>query len=423
MKILKYSENMKLYKSQQAYVNSVLEGSKVFMHAQMGTGKTLMSLWIAKHLEQNKVLVITKATVRDSGSWQQDAGKLEANFEDLRVESHAWLQKIPKKKRLLDEVKNYYVIIDEAHNVADSQSLQGKGAYMLCSTAKNYLLLSATPYANWENAVNFAKITGLVQNKTEFYKRFLITRQAYSHRGLEVCGYKNTDVLEKWWASISDFLPFSEVKKDKEEAEKLKKRFFAKEFTLDKTEEAEYYRRIKERITSDGDVLDNAPKLLWSLRALTEVSASKQAFVLNFLKKEEYQSSNVLIFVNSLSTIAVLSELFKQHQVDYGVFCGKKKDNFDNHRVMVVQYQSGGTGLNLQRFNITLFMSPCYSYIQFTQAIGRTYRNKQEKTCYFCVLLNKKTVDIDIYNVLIKRKTFTNQLIKAYVNKLTKTEK
>ena len=236
-------------------------------------------------------------------------------------------------------------------------------------------------------------------------------------------GYRNTDILKKWWASISDFLPFSEVKKDKEEAEKLKKRFFVKEFTLDKEEEAEYRKRIKERITSDGDVLDNAPKLLWSLRALTEVSASKQAFVLNFLKKKEYQSSNVLIFVNSLSTIAVLSELFKKHEVDYGVFCGKKKDNFDNHRVMIVQYQSGGTGLNLQRFNITLFMSPCYSYIQFTQAIGRTYRNNQEKTCYFCVLLNKKTVDIDIYNVLLKRKTFTNQLIKAYVNKLTKTEK
>ena len=102
---------------------------------------------------------------------------------------------------------------------------------------------------------------------------------------------------------------------------------------------------------------------------------------------------------------------FYDRGIDHGVYYGKKKDNFDEHDVMIVQYQSGGTGLNLQKFNTTIFLSPCYSFIDFTQAIGRTYRNGQEKRCTFYNLRAEGTIDNAIYRALEEKKDFDDKLV------------
>ena len=77
---------------------------------------------------------------------------------------------------------------------------------------------------------------------------------------------------------------------------------------------------------------------------------------------------------------------------------------------MIVQYQSGGTGLNLQKFNATIFLSPCYSFIDYTQAVGRTYRNGQSEKCTFYQLKAAKTIDIAIYAAIDEKKDFDDKL-------------
>ena len=188
-----------LFPSQEAYLERL--GDRPYLFCGMGSGKTVMAMTRLSRAGYRKVLVITKATVRDTRVFELDRDKFGLEFDTLEVQSHAWLQKMTPQKAL--EYSDFALIIDEAQCIANSQSKQGQGAFILCKVVKEYLLLSGTPMSNWAGATNYAKITNFVKNKTEFYRRFVIQEKSYAHKGMDIVGYRNTDELARWWSSIA----------------------------------------------------------------------------------------------------------------------------------------------------------------------------------------------------------------------------
>ncbi len=370
-------------------------GSRPYLFAEVGTGKTLMTLFRAYRLGARKVLVICPASVRDTRVWELDLEKSGLHFDQFEVQGFSFLQKF--KKIDFTKYSDHYVIIDEAHKIKNSQSLQGMGAWKLCSVATGYSFLSGTPMSKWADAVNYAKITGLVKHKTEFYRRFVIEQRSYAHKGMDIVGYRNQPELIEWWNSIALRLKAEEC------IELPKKQVLNVQIPIKR---AEYVRMIKERITLDGEPIDSAPKLTWALRRYAEVSPEKLAWV-----TEKVEGlPNALIFANTIQAIEALSAKLKAAHIKHGVWYGAKKDKFDDQKVMIVQYQSGGTGLNLQQFNTTIFLSPCYSFIDYTQAVGRTYRNGQAEKCTFYHLQAAKTIDGAIYEALGEKRDFDDKL-------------
>ena len=151
-----------LYQSQENYLARL--GNKPYMFCGTGAGKTRMAMVRAKRAGFNKVLVITPATVRDTKQWEKEREKIGIEFDEFQVEGFSFLQKY--KKLDFTKYSDYYVIIDEAHKIKNSQSLQGMGAYILCRLSGGYSFLSggysflsATPMSKWADAVNYAKIT------------------------------------------------------------------------------------------------------------------------------------------------------------------------------------------------------------------------------------------------------------------------
>lgn len=384
---------MQLYESQEKYLNKL--GSRPYLFAEVGTGKTLMTLFRAHRSGARKVLVICPASVRDTRVWELDLEKSGLQFDQFEVQGFSFLQKF----KIIDfnQYRDHYVIIDEAHKVKNSQSLQGMGAWKLCSVAKGYSFLSGTPMSKWADAVNYAKITGLVRNKTEFYRRFVVEQRSYAHKGMDIVGYRDTDTLVQWWSDIALRLRAEEC------IELPKKQILDVQIPVKRKE---YIRMIKERINAEGEPLDSAPKLTWALRKYAEIAPEKLAWVVEKVEGLE----NALIYVNTIGAIEELSEKLTHAGIKHGVWYGKKKDKFDDQTVMIVQIQSGGTGLNLQKFNTTIFLSPCYSYIDYTQAIGRTYRNNQKNKCTFYHLRAQGTIDNAIYLALESKKDFDDKL-------------
>lgn len=384
---------MQLYPSQENYLARL--GGRPYLFAEVGTGKTLMTLFRAHRSGARKVLVICPASVRDTQVWELDLEKSGLKFDEFEVQGFSFLQKF----KTLDFTKysDHYVVIDEAHKVKNSQSLQGLGAWKLCSVARGYSFLSGTPMSKWADAVNYAKITGLVKHKTEFYKRFVVEQRSYAHKGMDIVGYRNTAELETWWYSIALRLRAAEC------VELPKKQIITVEIPVKRKE---YVRMIKERIDADGEPLDSAPKLTWALRRYAETSPEKLAWV-----TEKVEGlPNALIFANTIGAIEGLSAKLKAAGIKHGVWYGARKDKFEDQDVMIVQYQSGGTGLNLQKFNTTIFLSPCYSFIDYTQAVGRTYRNGQAEKCTFYHLKAKNTIDSAIYAALSEKRDFDDKL-------------
>jgi SNF2 family DNA or RNA helicase len=384
---------MNLYPSQENYLARL--GKRPYLFAEVGTGKTLMTLFRAHRSGARKVLVICPASVRDTKVWELDLEKSGLEFDKFEVQGFSFLQRF--KKIDFSQYSNYYVIIDEAHKVKNSQSLQGLGAYQLCSVARGYSFLSGTPMSRWADAVNYAKITGLVKHKTEFYRRFVIEQRSYAHKGMDIIGYRDTDTLIRWWNNIALRLKAEDC------VELPKKQILNVSIPIKR---GEYIRMLKERITTDGEPIDSAPKLTWALRKYAEVAPEK----LTWVAEKVDGLPNALIFANTIQSIEDLSVKLKSAGIKHGVWYGKKKDKFENQNVMIVQYQSGGTGLNLQKFSTTIFLSPCYSFIDYTQAVGRTYRNGQEKKCTFYHLRAANTIDNSIYAALEEKKNFDDKL-------------
>lgn len=384
---------MNLYQSQENYLDRL--GKRPYLFAEVGTGKTLMALFRVHRTGTRKVLVICPASVRDTQVWELDLAKSGLQFDHFQVEGFSFLQKF--KTIDFSQYRDYYVIIDEAHKIKNSQSKQGMGAFQLCQQARGYLFLSGTPMSKWADAVNYAKITGLVKHKTQFYKDYVIEQRSYAHKGMDIVGYKNQDTLVKWWNSIALRLKAEEC------VELPKKQVINVEIPVKRKE---YIRMIKERITLDGEPIDSASKLTWALRRYAEVSPEKLAWTVEKVEG----LPNALIFANTIQAIEELSAKLKSAGIKHGVWYGAKKDKFADQQVMIVQYQSGGTGLNLQKFNTTIFLSPCYSFIDYTQAVGRTYRNGQAQKCTFYHLKAAKTIDSAIYEALDEKRDFDDKL-------------
>lgn len=384
---------MQLYQSQENYLTRL--GKRPYLFAEVGTGKTLMALFRGYREGARKVLVICPASVRDTRVWELDLEKSGLHFDQFEVQGFSFLQKF--KKLDFSKYRDYHVIIDEAHKIKNSQSLQGMGAWKLCGIARDYYFLSGTPMSKWADAVNYAKITGLVRHKTEFYKRFVVEQRSYAHKGMDIVGYRDTDTLTKWWNNIALRLKAEEC------IELPKKQVLDVQIPVKRKE---YISMIKNRITQDGEPLDSAPKLTWALRKYAEIAPEKLAWVVEKVEGLD----NALIFVNTIDAIETLSAKLKSAGVKHGVWYGKRKDKFDDQTVMIVQYQSGGTGLNLQKFNTTIFLSPCYSFIDYTQAVGRTYRNGQPNKCTFYHLKAANTIDGSIYKALEEKRDFDDKL-------------
>ena len=383
-----------LYPTQESYLERL--GNRPYIYAGVGSGKTLMAIFRAHRSGAKKVIVICPASVRDTRVWEKDLEQSGIEFESFEVYGYSFLQK--RAKTGFDEFSDYYVIIDEAHKIKNSQSLQGMGAFKLCKIARDYSFLSGTPMSKWADAVNYAKITGLVKHKTEFYRRFVIEEKSYAHKGMDIVGYRNTDELKQWWSSIAH------RGRSEEFVELPKKQVINVDIPVKRKP---YVDMIKYRMTADGEALDNAPKLTWALRAFAETAPEK----LNWVVEKVEGLENALIFANTISAIETLSAKLKKAGIKHGVWYGKRKDQFDDHQVMIVQYQSGGTGLNLQKFNTTIFLSPCYSFIDYTQAVGRTYRANQKYKCTFYNLKAQNTIDRAIYDALSDKKDFDAKLV------------
>lgn len=364
------------------------------MFCGTGAGKTRMAMIRAKRAGYNNILVITPATVRDTQQWEKERDNIGVQFDNFEVKGFSFLQKY--KELDFTKYQGYFVVIDEAHKIKNSQSLQGLGAWQLCRLAGDYIFLSATPMSKWADAVNYAKITGLVRHKTEFYAQYVIEQRSYAHKGMDIVGYRDTEELVEWWNNIA-------LRGRSEDFVELpRKQVINVDIPIKRSG---YVEMIKTRMRGD-EPLDSAPKLTWALRQFAETAPEKLQWVVDKIDGLE----NCIVFLNTIAAMEALSEKLSKVGISHGVWYGKKKDKFEDCDVMLVQYQSGGTGLNLQKFSNTIFLSPCYSYQDYHQATGRTWRTGQTKRCTFYQLRASKTIDNSIYEALQAKKDFDDKL-------------
>jgi SNF2 family DNA or RNA helicase len=83
----------------------------------------------------------------------------------------------------------------------------------------------------------------------------------------------------------------------------------------------------------------------------------------------------------------------KTHDIPTEQTCGKRD-------VILVQWQAGSMGLNLQFVNCWLSVTPNYSWTISTQARGRIKRIGQKRPMFFFYFMCDNTIEQSIYDCL-----------------------
>jgi len=350
-------------------------------------------------------MVFAPSVLRTMHHWENEAIKWGCNLP-MDVYTYHHLQQYGKgdlDHKLPNGGDGVGIIIDEAHKVKNSQSLQGLGAFKLVRdnpNAKVYLL-SGTPAPNgFQDFCNYAKMTGLVRNKTDFYDRYVIT---VNYRGFpEVKGYHNTDELERWWHGIADTKA---------------PRIFTTEQDIwvdfPSVSNEVYAKKTRVGVMRDGNnmLLENASQLSHYCRQAACDTKTRRDWLENLLESTD---DNIVVFVGykqAMEDVLTIAKRLKKsvYRVD-GDVKSLPDDTTVRNAVIAVNYQSGGTGLNLQYANHAVFYTPTYSYADYIQARGRISRRGQTKHCIFYHLRADRSIEQDIYKCLNDKTDFSMRL-------------
>ena len=373
----------------------------------VGLGKTKEALDRATSAGCQEIIVFCPSVLRTMHHWENEADKWSCPLP-MTVHTYHQLQQYGKQAvehRLPDEGKNVAIIIDEAAKTKNSQSLQGLGAFKLIRDNPNahVYLLSGTPAPNgYQDFCNYAKMTGFVKNKTDFFDRYCITS---NYRGFpEIKAYRNTGELDKWWREIADIKPPI---------------IFTKEHDIwvdfPRVDDELYAKKTRVGLLNgERFLLENASQLTHFCRQVACGTKIRRDWLENFLESTD---ENVVVFVSyTLAFNDVIEIARKLKKNVYGIN-GKMQRLPDistseilTNSVTVVNYQAGGVGLNLQYANHAVFYTPTYSYADYTQARGRISRRGQTKRCTFYHLRADRSIERDIYKCLEDKKDFSIKL-------------
>lgn len=392
---------MKLYDYQVKYLQDLPKN--VIMTADVGLGKSAMAL---KHYEKYSarvhLIIVAPASKVRSGDWDEEvADWLQLDPSDYTVVSYEMFTKS------ISTLKGEYAIIfDEVHYAKAYNSLRGKAFVKAVQSAHQWIGLTATPMSNgWHDTCNYAIATGLVKNKSRFYTAFVIMQmQRMGFRQFpKIVGYQNVDALQKWWNKISK--PLSR------EGNLDLPKFIDKRHYIHMSEpvKREQARILRERTLPDGEMLDSAPKVISALRR--NIVPRREDALRNILDATD---ENIVIFYNLNAERDLVHKIIKDYK-------DKKLYEQNGHAktlplrgsepakdgVLLIQYQSGAAGLNLQYCSVMIFMSPTYSYQNYHQARGRIDRNGQTRTPVFYHLEVKSNIDELVWRALKNKQDFS----------------
>lgn len=405
---------MNLYDYQNTYLARL--PASCIMAADLGTGKTLMSL--AHWERQNtgyKLLIVAPAAKIRTGDWEQEAerwfGLAMPDITYISYESLRLMDKETKRPRhwKFTGARNggdvYDVIADECHSLKNPQSKQSKAILEIKMSGGLFVGLSGTPMPNgWIDFAGYSKLFGFTKGITEFKEKYCVFQD---FKGFpELVKYINVSALEMQ-------LRRTAYKLSRDQAAELPNRqLLAVNITMPSKISKVYQTcRIARKHPNTGELLDNSSRLLSVLRQSTT-----EARLDNLVSIVDDTSDNILVFYNYISERTAILKALEKSGKNILRYDGDKHDKLPasdskiTNTVLVAHYKSASTGLNLQWANVTIYFSPTYSYQEFEQSIGRTHRNGQTKKCLYYLFNVKNTVDRDIWKCLREKRDFNEKL-------------
>ncbi len=397
-----------LYKFQKQLVDSA--DPNFLYAADTGTGKTIMAIHhYLKHSNGEPILLIAPPQKLKEGGWRRD---IQAVCDFYKIEIQFSEMSYGKLADLYKMYKGWFVIFDEAHYIKNPTSQRGKAATKLAKQSSHFVLLTATPASNgWEDTYNYFIMFGYFKSKKEMNDRYAKWGTMYlgNRRIPKIEGWINEDQLHDKYHSFT-------VSISKDEALDLPPLIFE---DVNFMRSSDYDKVAKQRVLG-AEEFDTPSKLAHGLRYY-----ANQKDKLDYAEMLcEGTENNIVIFYYYQKEIDALKKKIKNKQ--FFEVSGKNsnlplKSSWGDlkNTVTFVQYMAGSAGIELQYANTVIFYTPTYSYQDYSQALGRAYRNGQTKKVTVYRFITQRTIEQAVYEALENKQDFSEELYMS--TKLQKT--
>ena len=388
-----------LYKFQKQLVDSA--DPNFLYAADTGTGKTIMAIHhYLKHSNGEPILLIAPPQKLKEGGWRRD---IQAVCDFYKIEIQFSEMSYGKLADLYKMYKGWFVIFDEAHYIKNPTSQRGKAAAKLTKQSSHFVLLTATTASNgWEDTYNYFIMFGYFKSKKEMNDRYAKWGTMYlgNRRIPKIEGWINEDQLHDKYHSFT-------VSISKDEALDLPPLIFE---DVKFMRSSDYDKVAKQRVLG-AEEFDTPSKLVHGLR-----------YYANQKEKIDYAEmlcegteNNIVIFYYYQKEIDALKKKIKNKQ--FFEVNGKdshlpSKSSWSElkNSVTFVQYMAGSAGIELQYANTVIFYTPTYSYQDYSQALGRAYRNGQTKKVTVYRFITQRTIEQAVYEALENKQDFSEEL-------------
>lgn len=394
-----------LYNFQKQAVQELQQPEKHIVIATMGAGKSAISLRWAATTPNQKWLVVTTASARDSRQWFNELNLwCEESQSSISLTVISWEALAKWTIANWDSLDEYTFILDECAK-AKSGIGSGRGRAFLQITKRTdwWAGFTATPGDRWIDFQAYFIAGGYVKNKTQFVREFC---QVQTFKGYpEIVGYHDEETLKHWWRRLTVAPDTSQM-----EAELPKERHLTYTFKPD----TQYNKTLKTRTDRQGNFLDTAGGLAAECRRLC-FGKGKQQWLADYL---EGLGTNTVLFYALTETGDRIVEIANKAlpkgarvwRISGGVHEIPTAETIGKYDVVVCQWQAGSEALNLQFMHEWVSVEPCYSYSTSQQARGRIRRIGQNHPMVFRYLKCPDTIEENIYKALQNKSEFAQDV-------------
>lgn len=431
------------------------KSKSVALLAEMGTGKTLISIGIAGALFQKgeikRLLIVAPLSIVPV--WKEEFEKF-ADFEyQLSV-----LEGTGKKKndilnricgtglqvavinyescwRLESEIAKWkpeMIICDESTRIKNPQAKQSRALHRLGKVSKHNLILTGTPVTN--NPLDFFSQYKFLDDSI-FGSSFYAFRSRYAIMGgygnHQVIGYKNLPELTSKAHSIAYRITKADALDLPDQVD------IERKVTLNAYARRKYTELNEQSYTElmNGDVRStNVLTKLLRLAQLTggfmrvgdeseyleKVSDAKLDALEEIVDDCVDAGKKLVVFARFVPEIDAIADMLKRKKIKYSLIKGDVKDraeqveqfqNDDEVKVFIGQIQTTGMGLTLTRADTAVFYSLDFNYSNYEQAKARIHRIGQKNKCTYIHLIAENTVDEKVMHALKNKRDIAELVV------------
>lgn len=412
---------MKLFDYQEKALALTSDKDNSAFYYDMGLGKTFIgSERLRLYGERLNIIVCQKSKIKD---WCEHFKEHYTDYAVFDLTNKKDMQafmiypiykcigiinyELAYRREELKQLTNFTMMLDESSMIKNETAKRTK--FILSLKPSHTILLSGTPTdGKYEFLYSQLRLLGWKITKTAYYNRYIKT-ELRSYGGpmfRVVTGYKNVSELK---AKLKEY---GAVFAKAEEVIKLPEKKFIKEYS---TVSSDYKKFMKDRVIKiDDKELTGDSTLSKRLYARMLCSAYSKDKISRLIDLVNSTSDRVIIFYNFNTELEALRKVLFDRPIS--IVNGQVKDlkayeNNDNS-VTLIQYQAGAMGLNLQKANRIIYFSLPERSELFEQSKARICRIGQEKQCYYHIMMCHKSVEEKIYECLLMRKDYTDELFR-----------